>query len=408
MRIMIITTGQLIGIAGGVERVLINLANEMENRGHEVVLVYSSQKAGEFYYPIHPSVKDINLFELFQKAQLEHGKIKYQLHRCGFKICREFLRLISKERMDYFRCSQRRKDFQPLIKTLIDDIQPEVVISAWWDTSVLIFREFKSKNIPLITMSHMDAQSLLDSMSNMGKAVLNACDAVQVLMPADKLIFSKTFSNTQVVWIPNIVPQYQIEKRVKKRNIIINVARLDKGQKRQYLLIEAFSLLADQFPDWTMEFWGDENGKCKYTNELNALIHKYHLENRVKLCGRTDDVLSVYRRASIFAFPSAHEGFGLAMTEAMSAGLPVVAYRSCPAVNELVRDGETGLLVDDGVDALAEGLKKLMEDQELRERMGRAAHEAMKEFAPDKIWNQWEKLMKDVIKYKSENFQNEL
>lgn len=85
------------------------------------------------------------------------------------------------------------------------------------------------------------------------------------------------------------------------------------------------------------------------------------------------------------------------MAEAMSAGLPVVAYRSCPAVNELVRDGETGLLVDDGVDALAEGLKKLMEDQELRERMGRAAHESMKEFAPEKIWDQWEALMQDVI-----------
>lgn len=94
------------------------------------------------------------------------------------------------------------------------------------------------------------------------------------------------------------------------------------------------------------------------------------------------------------------------MTEAMSAGLPVVAYRSCPAVNELVRDGETGLLVDDGVDALAEGLKKLMEDQELRERMGRAAHESMKKFAPKEIWNQWERLMKDIIihhKMKKEN-----
>ena len=85
------------------------------------------------------------------------------------------------------------------------------------------------------------------------------------------------------------------------------------------------------------------------------------------------------------------------MTEAMSAGLPVVAYRSCPAVNELVRDGETGLLVDDGMDALAEGLKKLIEDQELRERMGSAAHESMKEFAPEKIWDEWETLMQDVI-----------
>lgn len=214
-------------------------------------------------------------------------------------------------------------------------------------------------------------------------------------MPHDKVVFSKAFPNTHLVWIPNVVPQYPFS--VHKEKLLINVSQLAKESKRQHLLIEAFSRLADQFPEWIVEFWGDENGKCKYTNELNTLIHKYHLEDRVKLCGRTDDVLFVYRRASIFAFPSAHEGFGLAMTEAMSAGLPVVAYRSCPAVNELVRDGKTGLLVDDGVDALAEGLKTLMENQELRERMGRAAHEAMKEFAPEKIWNQWEILLKSTI-----------
>ena len=138
-------------------------------------------------------------------------------------------------------------------------------------------------------------------------------------------------------------------------------------------------------------------GGAIYTEELNGIIHKYRLEERVKLCGNTDNVLSVYRRASIFAFPSAFEGFGLAMTEAMSAGLPVVAYKSCPAVNELVKDGKTGLLVDDGAEALAEGLRKLMKDQELREEMGRAAHEEMHTYAPEKIWDQWEALMKKVI-----------
>ena len=198
-------------------------------------------------------------------------------------------------------------------------------------------------------------------------------------------------------WIPNIVPQYDIAKATKRLPVIIDVARLDKKQKRQHLLLEAFAKISKQFPQWRVELWGEEQGGETYTRKLRGIIQKYHLEKQVKLCGNTDDVLSVYRRASILAFPSAYEGFPLAMTEAMSAGLPVVAYRSCPAVNELVRDGETGLLVDDGVDALAEGLKKLMEDQELRERMGKAAHESMKEFASEKIWDQWESLMQDVI-----------
>lgn len=106
---------------------------------------------------------------------------------------------------------------------------------------------------------------------------------------------------------------------------------------------------------------------------------------------------AVYRHGSIFGFPSAYEGFPLAMTEAMSAGIPAVAYRSCPAVNEIIRDSETGFLVDDGAEPLADALARLMEDENLRRRMGAAAKEDMKQYAAETIWNQWENLMTDLV-----------
>ena len=246
-------------------------------------------------------------------------------------------------------------------------------------------------------MNHANAKNVLQHISTIELNAWNNCDVVQVLMGKDKNILKEWLHNTRIVRIVNSVPQNSIENWSKRGFLIVHVARIEPIIKRQHLLIEAFAKVSYQFPQWKLELWGKEQNGDKYTHKLQELIQKYRLKDRVKLCGNTNDVLSVYRRASIFAFPSASEGFPLAMTEAMSAGLPVVAYRSCPAVNELVRDGETGLLVDDGVEALAEGLKKLMEDQELRERMGRAAHESMKEFAPEKIWDQWEALMQDVI-----------
>lgn len=386
MKILIATNKSLVGIVGGTERVLSNFANEMHKRGHDVYLAYCTKNDGAFCYPVDADVKVINLLDYFPKRRSE---------TLEFKFRREILRLFDKTKMQEFRVIWQAKAFYPVLQRLLQQVHPDVVISAWWDTSVAFFEACREQEIPLITMSHLNAENLLHEMTDSGKRILNQCAAVQVLMPHDKVVFSKAFPDTHLVWIPNVVPQYPFS--VHKEKLLINVSQLAKKQKRQHLLIETFSLLADQFSDWTVEFWGDENGKSKYTDELKELIRKYHLEGHVKLCGRTDDVLSVYRRASIFAFPSAYEGFSLAMAEAMSAGLPVVAYRSCPAVNELVRDGETGLLVDDGVEALAEGLKKLMKNQELRERMGRAAHESMKEFAPEKIWDQWEALMKDVI-----------
>ena len=130
------------------------------------------------------------------------------------------------------------------------------------------------------------------------------------------------------------------------------------------------------------------------------MISHYKLSEQAFFRGATDNVLDVYNKAAIFAFPSAYEGFGLALTEAMSAGLPAVGCKSCPAVNELIKDGENGFLCENGVDAFAQALEKLMSDEELREKMGQAAKEDMKQYAPDKIWDMWEKLIEQVAQGK--------
>ena len=80
--------------------------------------------------------------------------------------------------------------------------------------------------------------------------------------------------------------------------------------------------------------------------------------------------------------------------------MPAVGCKSCPAVNELIKDGENGFLCENGVDAFAQALEKLMSDEELREKMGKAAKEDMKQYAPDKIWDMWEKLMEKILNEK--------
>ena len=95
------------------------------------------------------------------------------------------------------------------------------------------------------------------------------------------------------------------------------------------------------------------------------------------------------RTASIYAQPSAFEGFSLSMGEAVSVGLPVLAYRSCPSLNELVVHDTNGLLCDDGAEALGEALLKVMSDQKLWQRMGHKAHEDMQAYRADIIWDKW-------------------
>ena len=171
------------------------------------------------------------------------------------------------------------------------------------------------------------------------------------------------------------------------------MGRLSKDHKRPHLLIEAFAGLADEFPNWNVELWGAEDGKAYY-KELQLLIKKHHLENRVFLKGPTNDVSSVLQQGDIFAFPSAYEGVGLALGEAMSMGLPAVGYKSCSAVNELIKDGENGYLCEDGIEPLRIALQKIMKNQNLRKKLGWNAKKIIRKYSSFLIWNMWEKILK--------------
>ena len=206
----------------------------------------------------------------------------------------------------------------------------------------------------------------------------------------------EAFNNVDLKCIPNVVPQCGCSA-ISSSKVILNVARLDKKQKRQHLLITAFAKLAPLFPQWQLEFWGEEQFNNSYTEELRQLIVENELQKQVHFYNNTSDIMATYRHAAIFALPSAFEGFPLAMTEAMSTGLPIVAYNSCSGVNELIANGENGFLVADGIEPFIKGLEQLMENHELREKMGKAAHEAMKQFAPEKIWDKWEELLEKVV-----------
>ena len=389
MKILLIWNAQFLDHYGGMERIMCAFANEMTARGHEAALVYCTDKKGRIPFPVDPAVRLLNIADFTPEKRWESAR------PLSFILKREFLRIIDKDRMEKYYTDYEKTHSSDAVKQIIALFAPDIIIS-WESRTSLLVESALEKNIPLVTMSHFNAEHILQSTIREERDALQNSTVVQVLMPHDIEVFEKALPGVRLVHIPNIVPQYDIDDSERKP-VIIDVARLDARQKRQHLLIDAFAKIADRFPDWTLEFWGEEQNRTRYTKRLKSMIQDYHLEDRIFLKGNTSDIVSVYRRAGIFAFPSAYEGFSLAMTEAMSAGIPAVGYKSCPAVNEIIRDGETGFLVDDGADPLAEALARLMEDENLRRQMGAAAKEDMKQYAAENIWNQWEKLMTDLV-----------
>jgi L-malate glycosyltransferase len=159
----------------------------------------------------------------------------------------------------------------------------------------------------------------------------------------------------QDLWLPHQAP------------IVGNVAALvaHKGQRH---LIEAARLVRPQVPDARFVIAGE--GELRPA--LERQIKDHHLEKHVLLAGFRPDVLSVHKAFDIFVMSSVTEGLGTSLLDAMAAGKPVVATRA-GGIPEVVIDGETGFLVPPrDHDAMAGAIVKLLKDDALRHRMGKA------------------------------------
>lgn len=101
------------------------------------------------------------------------------------------------------------------------------------------------------------------------------------------------------------------------------------------------------------------------------------LEGTVEFLGLREDIPSLLNHADLFAFPSLWDGMGIAVLEAMALGVPVIAFEA-GGVPEMVRDGETGLLVPAGnVSALSEGIRRLLRDRPFAQAMAAKARETL-------------------------------
>ncbi len=389
MRILLANFAKMVDDSGGLAKVTCAFAKEMQERGHQVAMVYSDDKEGSFFFQVPEAVQCYNL---------RHYKGRHILFPLRFKIKREILRALDQRKGRAVNNEFTEKYLLDNVRDILIEFKPDVIVASQPAASKVLLCDLQTK-IPVITMSHGDPEDYWHNYPVKELPAVGMSAACQVLMPSFVKGITKRYPDEKVVVIGNVVPQHQEPVdllKTKETYKLITIGRLVKNHKRPHLLLEAFAKLAKRFPDWQVELWGAEDRE-KYTNELRHIIAKNNLEDRIFLKGTTNNVNEVLRQGDLFVFPSAYEGFGLTLAEAMSIGLPGIGYKSCVAVNEIIQDGVTGLLADDGVDGLAEKMAILMENQQLRSQMGRAAHESMKQYAPEHIWGQWEKLLQETV-----------
>ena len=399
-RIMIIDERKLIGYAGGAEHIICDLANEMLNRGYYVDMVCMESQKGRPWYYLDEKARVINL---------NYEYCNYCFNGIGWQIKKlelETLRALGGPRLvvagKQYANPKREYFFREFIKRLslcLSEIKPDVIIAISEDSAYIAQQAKKNVgDIPVIAMCHSNPANYMNDMQDYQLVAWRDASAVQVLMKSFEPILNKV-GVYRIVAIPNVVKQFSETELVKLdecKHTIITAGRLEGNGKRQHLLIEAFAKIADRYPEWKLDIYGEADNK-RYPQKLEKLIKQYGLESRVQLRGLTDKLHNQMRQSDIFAFTSRDEGFGLALAEAMSIGLPVVAYRSCYPTDELIEDGEDGLLALDGVDDFAEKLSRLIGDAELRKKLGRNGHVKAAQFNEQLIWDKWEALIKQAM-----------
>ena len=138
-------------------------------------------------------------------------------------------------------------------------------------------------------------------------------------------------------------------------------------------------------------------GKGEEEANLKNLAEKLGISESVKFLGFQPEPWRFLREADVFVSSSRFEGFSMVIAEAMFCGVPVVAT-DCPSgPREVLLDGKCGLLVppEDPV-ALAEGIRKILCDRGLREKLVQAASVRVRDFLPEKIVPQLEKVLWEV------------
>ena len=197
---------------------------------------------------------------------------------------------------------------------------------------------------------------------------------------------AKEFKNAkQVDIIPNYindVTSYTDDYGVRKA---IAVGRLER-QKGFDILINCWKEISRKFPDWSLDIYGD--GSCR--ESLQQQIKRLHLEDKVKLCGRHNDIMSVYPHYSLHLMTSRYEGLPMTLIEAQACGLPSVVFDFQYGASDIVSYSYNGYIVEQGNTAqFTEAVIKMMSSEELRKECGKNAIKTGKLYSKKNIINKW-------------------
>ncbi len=383
-------------IAGGLERVTDVLAKEFRKRGHTIYYLYGKLTEDKRYlldYDFPGKLYELPNYGLFDD---EDNIIFYRYLQSELLIDR----VINQRGLDGWFNAMLQVTTAPLISVMHSppDCYCRMKLENLPELSAPPFvnaKRFIKRTIPFVFKGYWK-QKFRDELRIIYSELANYSSAIVTLSKKDGeilkgLISSDDCGKVYSIGNPNAFSGTYKENTGFKDKVVLYVGRLTRIEKEPLRMLRIWSSLHKKFPEWQLKIVGE--GEEKET--MKEYVQSHNLNN-VSFEGQVEDVTQYYKTASVVCLTSNFEGWGMTLTEGMQYGCVPMTFDNYGAASVIIDDNANGCLVPAfSIKKYASRLSDLMNDEDKRKKMSKAAIEKVKAFSVGTIADQWEELFEN-------------
>lgn len=369
-------------LRAGTERILIEKMNYLaEQGGNEVIMLTYEQGPHPVAFDLSDKVRHIDLnvryFPLFR-----HSRI-----------------------VRFYRWTHLKRLLQKYYNAFMAEFQPDIVVCTTYYANVISMIAACPTPAVLVLESHIDKRFILNNDPENQRTMLRWLhniynmnviqrkvrhfDILVALSQTDADEWSRYVRKNKVITnVVHLNDTNRYSSQDNKRCIFVGRYMVQKGLPD---LFKVWQIVHQKHPDWHLDLYGDGNLHDQVVEEAERLQANIHVHSS------DSHIFERYLESSVFLLTSLYEPFGLVMPEAMSCGLPVVAF-DCPSgPARIINNGTDGFLIPQrDIQLYADKVCSLIEDDDLRRRMSKAAILSSQRYSPKLIMSQWDELFHEL------------